>query len=135
MCRTTQLLPEEMLGYYARGNEEARLVQNAEGLLERARTEELLQRFLPPPPTLVLYAVISRFASALDGLGKHLFDDPVYQAIVRQDLAEGQHRDGQPDGTRGWQSYFTTAYLHRPQEIAEELVAAGLQHETTLAIE
>jgi len=50
-------------------------------------------------------------------------------------LAEGQHRDGQPDGTRGQQSYFTTAYLHRPEEIAEELVAAGLQHEATLAIE
>lgn len=223
----------EILGYYARGGEDARLVQDAEGLLEQARTEELLQRFLPPPPELVLdvgggtgryaawlaaqgyevhlidpvplhieqaqrrsataarplasarlgearslavpdayaaavlllgplyhlthreerlaalrearravrpgglvlCAVISRFASALDGLGKHFLDDPVYQAIVRRDLADGQHRDGLPDGTHGRQSYFTTAYLHRPDEIADELVTAGLRHETTVAIE
>jgi hypothetical protein len=80
-------------------------------------------------------AVISRFASALDGLSKHFLDDPVYQAIVRRDLAEGQHRDGLLDGSRGRQSYFTTAYLHRPDEIADELASAGPRHETTVAIE
>jgi hypothetical protein len=68
-------------------------------------------------------------------VSKHLFDDPIYQEIVDRDLVEGQHRDGLRDGTRGQQSYFTTAYLHRPDEIAEELVAADLQHEATLAIE
>ena len=226
-------LPDEVLAYYARGGEDARLVQDAEGLLEQARTEELLQRFLPPAPAfvldvggatgryatwlaehdyevhlidpvplhveqaqrrseaaarqlasarvgdarsldvpdgcaaavlllgplyhltrleerldalrearravrpggVVLCAVISRFASALDGLGKHLLDDPVYQAIVRRDLADGQHRDGLADGSRGRQSYFTTAYLHRPDEIGDELASVGLRHETTVAIE
>ena len=87
------------------------------------------------PRGRVLCAVISRFASALDGLRQHLFDDPVFQAIVRRDLAEGQHRDGLPDGTRGRQPYFTTAYLHRPDEIGDELVDAGLEHEATIAIE
>ena len=223
----------DMLGYYGRGLEDSRLFQNAAGLLERARTEKLLQRFLPSPPGVVidvgggtghyalwladrgyevhlidpvplhveqaqrrssaatrplvsirlgdarslampdssaaavlllgplyhltecedrvsalaearrvlrpggvvLAAVISRFASALDGLAKHLFDDPIYQGIVARDLADGQHRNGLRDGTRGQQSYFTTAYLHRPEEIFDELVAAGLQHEATLAIE
>jgi SAM-dependent methyltransferase len=189
----------DMHAYYARGREVARLVEGAEGLLERVRTEELLERFLPPPPSVVLdvgggpghYAVwlaehgyevhlvdpvplhvdqatrrssatarplasvrlgdarslgvdddcasavlllgplyhltrrddrvsalreakralrpggvvlcalISRFASALDGLTKHLFDDPVYQAIVRRDLAEGQHRNGCPTARWG----------------------------------
>ncbi len=87
------------------------------------------------PDGPVLCAVISRFASAFDGLGKHLFDDPIYADVVHRDLADGQHRDGLPDGTRGAQSYFTTAYLHRPEEIADELTEAGLQHEATLAIE
>jgi len=223
----------DMLGYYARGTENARLLERAEGLLERTRTEELLGRFLPAAPALVLdvggasghyafwlaeqgydvhlvdpvplhveqaerrsataarplasirqgdartldgpddsaaavlllgplyhltsrddrlsalaearrvirpggvilAAAIARFASALDGLSKHLFDDPVFGQIVERDLAEGQHRDGLPDGTRGRQSYFTTAYLHRPEELTEELAAGGFQHEATLAVE
>jgi ubiquinone/menaquinone biosynthesis C-methylase UbiE len=47
-------LDEEVLAYYARGLEDERLIQNAEGVLERVRTEELLERFLPPPPNVVL---------------------------------------------------------------------------------
>jgi ubiquinone/menaquinone biosynthesis C-methylase UbiE len=47
-------LDEEVLGYYTRGLEEERLIHNAEGLLERVRTQELLGRFLPPPPDVVL---------------------------------------------------------------------------------
>jgi hypothetical protein len=31
--------------------------------------------------------------------------------------------------------YFTDSYFHRPEELAEEITAAGLQHEQTLAIE
>jgi SAM-dependent methyltransferase len=223
----------DMLAYYARGTEDSRLLERAEGLLERTRTEELLSRFLPSAPAVILdvggatghYAIwlaergytvhlvdpvplhieqaerrsaasarplasmrlgdaralgwpddsvaavlllgplyhltrrddrltalsearrvlrpggvvlavaIARFAPALDGLSKHLFDDPIYQEIVAQDLADGQHRNGLLDGTRGRQSYFTTAYLHRPEELADELAAAGFQHEATLAIE
>lgn len=68
---------------------------------------------------LVLAAAISRFASALDGLRSHFFADERYAPIVWQDLADGQHR-GQPDG-----SYFTTAYLHRPEELASEITEAG----------
>ena len=44
----------DMLGYYARGQEETRLLRNAEGLLERTRTGELLGRFLPLPPDVVV---------------------------------------------------------------------------------
>jgi SAM-dependent methyltransferase len=87
------------------------------------------------PGGFVLCAVISRFASALDGLSKHLLDDPIFTTIVKQDLADGQHRDGLSDGTRGAQPYFTTAYLHRPEDVADELTEAGLGHEVTIAIE
>ena len=83
----------------------------------------------------MLCALISRFASALDGLGRHFLDDPVYQEIVRRDLEDGQHRDPSPDGTRGRRTYFTIAYLHRPEEIGAELAEAEFEHHTTLAIE
>jgi SAM-dependent methyltransferase len=222
-----------ILNFYARGDEDQRLVQNGAGLLEQARTQELLQRYMSAPPGLILdvgggtgrYAVwlaeqgydvhlvdpvpthveqagrrsaaasrplasacvgnarrlafddgcasgvlllgplyhltsraerlaalaearrvlrpggvvlsvvISRFASALDGLGRHFLDDPVYRAILRRDLEDGQHRDALPDGTRGRRTYFTTAYLHRPEEIGAELAESGFEHQTTVAIE
>jgi hypothetical protein len=114
-------------------------------LNRQPRTDEALRNVGSPISTVPCYhgspvwrlvrAVISRFASALDGLSKRFLDDPVYQAIVRRDLAEGQHRDGLPDSSRGRQSYFTTAYLHRPDEKADELASAGPRHETTVAIE
>ena len=44
---------DEVLGYYARGGESSRL-EEAYFPLERARTEELLRRHLPPPPGVVL---------------------------------------------------------------------------------
>ena len=40
--------PDEVLGYYARGGERDRL-DEAYFPLERARTEELVRRHLPPP--------------------------------------------------------------------------------------
>jgi SAM-dependent methyltransferase len=45
--------PDEVLGYYARGGERERL-DEAYFPLERARTEELVRRHLPPPPGVVL---------------------------------------------------------------------------------
>jgi 2-polyprenyl-3-methyl-5-hydroxy-6-metoxy-1,4-benzoquinol methylase len=45
--------PEEILAYYARGQEDERLDQDT-GQLERFRTQELLLRHLPAPPAVVL---------------------------------------------------------------------------------
>lgn len=45
--------PDEILGYYARGGERGRL-EEAYFPLERARTQELVRRHLPPPPGVVL---------------------------------------------------------------------------------
>jgi ubiquinone/menaquinone biosynthesis C-methylase UbiE len=218
---------QEVLAFYARGLEDQRLFRD-DGLLERHRTQELLLRYLPPPPAIVLdvgggpghYALwlaargyevhlvdpvplhleqararsaeetaiplasihqgdarrlecatdrvdavllfgplyhlpertdrlralrearrvlradgivlvsaISRFASALDGLVSHFFADERYAPTVWQDLTDGQHR-GLPDG-----SYFTTAYLHRPEELASEMTEAGFGQVNVLAIE
>lgn len=69
----------------------------------------------------LLLAAISRFASALDGLSRELFADPRFGAIVTRDLHDGQHRN-----TTERLDYFTTAYFHRPDELALELTDAGL---------
>jgi ubiquinone/menaquinone biosynthesis C-methylase UbiE len=77
---------------------------------------------------VVVVAAISRFASALDGLARHFFKDPRYAPITWQDLANGQHR-----GTED--AFFTTAYLHRPDELEGELAEAGFEQTRVLAIE
>ncbi len=79
---------------------------------------------------LVFAAGISRFASTLDGLVRRFIDDPVFADIVERDRADGQHRNPTANP-----SYFTTAYFHRPEELAAELDEAGLGHRGTFAIE
>jgi SAM-dependent methyltransferase len=82
------------------------------------------------PGGLVLAAAISRWASALDGLARDLLADPAFQAIVERDLREGQHRN--PTSRR---DYFTTAYFHRPDELADEIRSAGLELAGVFGIE
>lgn len=220
MSPSSESLDPEVVAYYEEGREEERL--RTIGRLEFLRTQELLVRFLPPPPGLVvdvgggagihalpllergydvhlidpmplhvqqakaagirlatvgdarhleiedarvdavlllgpLYhlvrredritalreahrvvrrggvlcaAVISRFASTFDGLVRGFLDEVGFEDIVQRDLAEGIHLN--PTRRQGW---FTTAYFHHPREIAEEVVAAGWEVVTTVAIE
>ncbi len=79
---------------------------------------------------VIIAAAISRFASMLDGLRGGYLDDPVFASLAATDLMDGRHRNP----TRN-PAYFTTAYFHRPEELAEECSEAGLTHEATLAIE
>jgi ubiquinone/menaquinone biosynthesis C-methylase UbiE len=78
----------------------------------------------------LLVAGISRAASALDGLSRGLFADPRFGAIVARDLRDGQHRNSTEH-----LDYFTTAYFHRPDELAGELADAGLRAEGIYGIE
>jgi ubiquinone/menaquinone biosynthesis C-methylase UbiE len=87
---------------------------------DRARSLREAARVLKPGGWLFA-AAISRWASALDGLARELLRDPRFAAIVQQDLRDGQHRN--PTDRL---DYFTTAYFHRPAELADEVVAAGL---------
>ena len=75
-------------------------------------------------------AAISRWASALDGLSRDLFADPRFAAIVERDLRDGQHRN---ETERI--DYFTTAYLHRPDELWTEVNAAGLAVDGVFGLE
>jgi len=79
---------------------------------------------------VVIAAAISRFASTLDGLRAGYLEDPAFAAVAAGDLRDGRHRN--PTGDP---AYFTTAYLHRPEDLAVECTAAGLAHEATFAVE
>jgi ubiquinone/menaquinone biosynthesis C-methylase UbiE len=87
---------------------------------DRSRALREAARVLKPGGWLFA-AGISRFASSLDGLAHDILDDPEFAPIVEQDLRDGQHRN--PTGRL---EYFTTAYFHRPEELAGEVQAAGL---------
>jgi SAM-dependent methyltransferase len=82
------------------------------------------------PEGVVFAAAISRYASLLDGLSRNLIDDPAFCEILKGDLETGQHRNPQrhPD-------YFTTAFFHHPDELAEELAEAGFVLESLLPVE
>ncbi len=87
---------------------------------DRAQSLREAARILKPGGWLFA-AAISRWASALDGLARDLLQDAVFANIVQQDLRDGQHRN--PTERL---DYFTTAYFHRPEELASEVGVAGL---------
>ena len=82
------------------------------------------------PGGVVVAAAISRFASLLDGLWRNLVHDPAFRAILDRDLVDGQHRNTVDNLT-----YFTTAFLHHPEELRAELVESGLADVEVLAVE
>jgi len=82
------------------------------------------------PGGLLLSAYISRFASACDGIQEGALRDAAFAAIVDGDLRDGIHRNStdRPE-------WFTTAYLHRPEEIRAEIEEAGLRFNCLIAVE
>jgi len=71
------------------------------------------------PGGFAFVAAISRFASLLDGFSRSLVQDPEFVTIMQNDLNDGRHEN--PTG----KDYFTTAFLHRPEELASEIDDAG----------
>jgi SAM-dependent methyltransferase len=82
------------------------------------------------PGGLILAMGISRFASLFDGLAQGYLFDADFRAAVAEDVANGRHEN--PTDDPRW---FTTAYFHRPEELAAEAVAAGLEHRATVGVE
>ncbi len=82
------------------------------------------------PSGLIFTAVISRFASLMDGLFRGFLADPDFADIVKSDLTDGRHFN--PSNHPG---YWTTAYFHYPTEIKAELEEAGFSVAATLAVE
>jgi len=81
------------------------------------------------PGGLVVGMGVSRFASLFDGLARSYLFDAGFRAIVEQDLATGRHVN--PTDPR----WFTTAYFHRPEELAAEAAEARLTVQETVGVE
>lgn len=79
---------------------------------------------------LVFVATISRFASLFDGLEEGFLFTDEGVLMVNEDLATGQHRN-----RTGNPQWFTTAYFHRPEEIRQECLDAGLDVKTVVGVE
>ena len=79
---------------------------------------------------VMVAAGISRFASLLDSFFQDRFANPVLRNIVQEDLETGYHRNPTDNPT-----YFTDAYLHRPEALSSEVVEAGFQHQAMLAVQ
>ena len=79
---------------------------------------------------IVVAAAVSRFASTLDGLRAGYLEDPAFADVAAGDRRDGRHRNPTNDP-----AYFTTAYFHRPDELAAECREGGLLHAATLAVE
>lgn len=96
---------------------------------DRRRALREAARVLRPGGVLVA-AGISRWASALDGLARDLLADARFAEIAERDVREGQHRNPTEN-----LDYFTTAYLHRPDELRAEVEGAGLMVEGLYGVE
>jgi hypothetical protein len=79
---------------------------------------------------ILFAALISRFASLMDGHFRGFLDDPAFSVIVEQDLTDGQHRNP-TDKTE----YFTSSFFHLPEEIKFEVKKSGLVFERLLPVE
>ena len=82
------------------------------------------------PGGLLFAKAINRFASLLDGLVNGYIDDPTFVDVLRRDLVDGQHRSG-PDGAE----HFTTAYLHRPEQLESEIREAGFDQKGLYSVQ
>jgi SAM-dependent methyltransferase len=82
------------------------------------------------PGGVVVAAAITRYASLHDGLATGRLGDRRFVDIVRSDLTHGVHRS---PGRRP--EYFTTAYLHRPEDLAAEVREAGLGEPCMFGVE
>jgi 2-polyprenyl-3-methyl-5-hydroxy-6-metoxy-1,4-benzoquinol methylase len=82
------------------------------------------------PGGIVAGAAINRFATLLDGLAKGYFFNSDFRRIVHHDLATGMHLN--PTRRPEW---FTTAYLHRPEELAAEAETAGISVRELVGLE
>ena len=78
----------------------------------------------------IIFAVaISRYASTLRGMIDGIMD-PEYIKIVDRDLRDGQHRNPNEHP-----AYFTTAFLHQPEELKSEIKAVGFDLEDLFGIQ
>ncbi|HET9744590.1 MAG TPA: methyltransferase domain-containing protein [Chitinophagaceae bacterium] len=79
---------------------------------------------------VLLSATITRYASLFDGFWQGFIDDPAFENILKQDLADGNHFN-----PVNHPMYFTDAHFHTQKEIEQEFNAAGFSDFEIKAIE
>lgn len=73
---------------------------------------------------------ISRYASMCDGFFSNLIKDNRFITIMNRDLQDGQHINSTKE-----LKYFTTSYLHLPEELKEEVKDSGLIIDNLMSVE
>lgn len=101
------------------------LVEHSDRLTVLREAHRILKR-----QGVLFAAAISRFASLIDGLASGYFRDAEFRKIVAEDIASGQHCN-----PTNLPAYFTTAYFHRPEDLAAEVHAGGFGDVQIVAIE
>lgn len=101
------------------------LVEHSDRLAVLREAHRILKR-----QGVLFAAAISRFASLIDGLASGYFRDAEFRKIVAEDIASGQHRN-----PTNHPAYFTTAYFHRPEDLAAEVHTGGFGVVQIVAIE
>jgi SAM-dependent methyltransferase len=123
MSGTSDHVPQEMLAYYEAGGEAGRLLHGA-GQLELLRTREILLRYLPPAPAVVLDvgggAGIHALWLARQGYEVHLVDAvPLHIEQARQ------ASDKQPDLPLASISVGDARALDRPADSVDAVLLLG----------
>ena len=80
------------------------------------------------PGGMLLCEAISRYAPLIDGFKQLLVDDEKFIGILDKDIETGLHSPGDT-------SYFTTSYLHTPEDIKGELADSGFGSVEIIAAE
>lgn len=96
---------------------------------ERIRSISEARRVLKPNGIL-LAAIISRYASLIDGFQRDLVMDDRFYELLLHDLKTGTHLN-----ETGNLAYFTTSYFHTPNEIITEISESGLSLERLIPVE
>jgi SAM-dependent methyltransferase len=97
--------------------------------VDRMRALSEVRRVLKPGG-IAIVAAISRFASTLVRTNLGRLGDERFAPIAARGLRYGTHSN--PDGRPEW---FTTAWFHRPEDLAPEIEAAGLRDMALFAVE
>ncbi|MFL5740396.1 MAG: class I SAM-dependent methyltransferase [Flavisolibacter sp.] len=82
------------------------------------------------PHGVLICAIISRYASLIDGFRRDLVRDDRFFSALKNDLQTGVHYNNTDNP-----EYFTTAYFHTPKEIREEIAESRLVLEKIIPVE